>query len=318
MPQSPIYIAEVGPRDGFQMEKRTVPTGLKAIIIEMLVAAGLREIQIAAFVHPRRVPQMADAEDLVRRLPRDPDVRYTGLALNLRGVERAAACGLGAVEVSISASDAHGRRNAGLDRESALATGREMVRRARELGLEVVASVQCAFGCVYQGAVPLDHVRSAADALRVDGVVRLTLADTTGMATPPTIEERLDAIRDVAGDVPLGLHLHDTRGLGLANALAGLQAGVASLDTAFGGLGGCPFVAGAAGNIPTEETVYLLESLGRKTGVNRRAVAGCSRRMADFFGRDLAGKLYRLEGEEGDRCREAGDLAEDRGNPDGN
>lgn len=307
MPNAPVHLVEVGPRDGFQMEKRTVPTGLKAIVIEMLVAAGLREIQIAAFVHPRRVPQMADAEDLVRRLPRDPDVRYTGLALNLRGVERAAACGLGAVEVSISASDAHGRRNAGLDRESALATGREMVRRARELGLEVVASVQCAFGCVYQGAVPLDHVRSAADALRVDGVVRLTLSDTTGMATPPMIAERLDAIRDAAGDLPLGLHLHDTRGLGLANALAGVQAGVAALDTAFGGLGGCPFVPGAAGNIPTEEAVYLLESFGRKTGVDRRRVAGCSRRMAAFFGRELAGKLYRLDGEDADRCPASGD-----------
>ncbi|MFP4583958.1 MAG: hydroxymethylglutaryl-CoA lyase [Desulfococcaceae bacterium] len=302
MPKSPFHLVEVGPRDGFQMESRAVPTGLKAVIVETLVAAGLREIQIAAFVHPRRVPQMADAEDLVGRLPRDPDVRYTGLALNVRGVERAAASGLSAVEVSISASDAHGRRNAGMDRESALGTGREMARRARELGLEVVASVQCAFGCVYQGAVPLDHVNAAAEVFLAEGVERLTLADTTGMATPPEVEARIEAVREIAGGTPLGLHLHDTRGLGLVNAMAGLKAGVAALDTAFGGLGGCPFVPGAAGNIPTEETVYLLESLGLETGVDRERVADCSRRMADFFGRPLAGRLYRLAdaGQEGE------------------
>lgn len=298
MSESTVKIVEVGPRDGFQMESRTVPTGLKAVIVEMLAEAGLREIQIAAFVHPRRVPQMADAEDLVRRLPRNPDARYTGLVLNPRGVDRAADCGLETVEVSISASDAHGRRNAGLDRETALATAREMVRLARERGLSVVASVQCAFGCVYQGAVPLDHVRAAAEALLGEGVERLTLADTTGMATPPLVAERVAAVRGIAGGVPLGLHLHDTRGLGLVNAAAGMAEGVASLDTAFGGLGGCPFVAGAAGNIPTEETVYLLESMGRETGVDRRAVAACSHRMAAFFGHDLPGKLHRLESPE--------------------
>ena len=302
MPESPVHLVEVGPRDGFQMEKRTVPTGLKAVIVEMLVAAGLREIQIVAFVHPKRVPQMADAEALIRRLPRNPDVRYTGLALNVRGVERAAACGLETVEVSISASEVQGRRNAGMDRKTALATGREMVRRARELGLSVVAGVQCAFGCVCPGGVPEDHVREAAGVLLEAGVERLTLADTTGMATPPMIGARIEAIRDLAGNVPLGLHLHDTRGLGLVNAMAGLAAGVSSLDTAFGGLGGCPFVEGAAGNIPTEETVHLLESLGRETGVDRRAVAACSRRMAEFFGRDLAGKLYRLDEAKEDGC----------------
>jgi hydroxymethylglutaryl-CoA lyase len=296
MSESTVKIVEVGPRDGFQMESRPVPTGLKAVIIEMLAAAGLREIQIAAFVNPRKVPQMADAEELIRRLPRDPDVRYTALALNVRGVERAADCGLEIVEVSISASDAHGRRNAGMDRESALTAGREMARRARELGLEAVASVQCAFGCVYQGAVPPDHVSAGADVFLSEGVSRLTLADTTGMGTPPMVAERVGAIREMAGDVPLGLHLHDTRGLGLVNAMAGINAGITSLDAAFGGLGGCPFVPGAAGNIATEDTAYLLESLGHSTGVDRSRVAECSRRMALFFDRPLPGKLYRLEG----------------------
>ncbi len=304
--KSPFHLVEVGPRDGFQMESRTVPTGLKAIIVEMLVAAGLREIQIAAFVNPRKVPQMADAEELIRRLPRDPDVRYTGLALNVRGVERAAASGLEIVEVSISASEAHGLRNAGMDRTAALETAREMVRRARELGLEAVAGVQCAFGCAYQGAVPLDHVRAAADVFLSEGVSRLTLADTTGMGTPPMVAERVKAIREIAGEVPLGLHLHDTRGLGLVNAMAGLHAGITSLDAAFGGLGGCPFVPGAAGNIPTEDTAYLLESLGYATGVDRSRVAECSRRMALLFDRPLPGKLYRLEEGAGSAGEEAG------------
>lgn len=289
-----VTIVEVGPRDGFQLESRVIPTDLKIEIIAGLAGAGLRHIQVASFVNPKRVPQMADAEALVRGLPEAPGVTFFGLALNEVGVDRARKAGLSCVEVSISASDAHSRRNAGMPHEAALEEGRRMVALGREAGMTVTASIQCAFGCVYEGEIPDSRVLRAARMFVDAGAARLTLADTTGMATPPRVERVLGGLTGAAGGLPVGLHLHDTRGLGLVNAVAGLRCGISFLDTALGGLGGCPFVPGAAGNIPTEDTVYLMEALGARTGVDWRRVASCSQRLSAFLGRNLPGKLYRL------------------------
>ena len=289
-----VTIVEVGPRDGFQLESKVIPTDLKIEIIAGLAGAGLRHIQVASFVNPKRVPQMADAEALVRGLPEAPGVTFFGLALNTVGVNRACRVGLSCVEVSISASDAHSRRNAGMPHEAALEEGRRMVVLGREAGMMVTASIQCAFGCVYEGEIPDSRVFRTARMFVDAGVARLTLADTTGMATPTQVERVLGGLTGAADGVPLGLHLHDTRGLGLVNAVAGLQCGISFLDTAFGGLGGCPFVPGAAGNIATEDTVYLMEALGVRSGVDWRRVASCSRRLSAFLGRDLPGKLYRM------------------------
>jgi hydroxymethylglutaryl-CoA lyase len=289
-----VTLVEVGPRDGFQLESRIIPTDLKLDIITGLSAAGLKHIQVASFVNPRRVPQMADAEELVRRLPAAPSVTFFGLALNALGVRRARDAGLSCIEVSISASDAHSRKNAGMSHEAALREGEKMVELARSAGMDVTASVQCAFGCVYEGPIPASRVTAAARMFMDAGVARLTLADTTGMGTPPLVEGILGEFDIANGAVPIGLHLHDTRGLGLVNAAVGLRCGVSFFDTALGGMGGCPFVQGAAGNIATEDTVHLMESMGARTGVDWRAVAACTRRLASFLDRELPGRLYRM------------------------
>jgi hydroxymethylglutaryl-CoA lyase len=290
-----VTLFEVGPRDGFQFEKTLIPTDLKLEMVQGLVAAGLRNIQVTSFVNPRKVPQMADAEELVRRLPKDPAVCFSGLVLNRVGLERACKSGLQAVEISVSASDSHSRRNTGMPLTVAVAQGQELIRTAVREGLRVRASVQCAFGCVQEGPIAEDRVGQILAAFKASGAHSLALADTTGMATPPAIKRLLRRVLPATGTTPLTLHLHDTRGLGLVNLMAGLECGVTRFDTAFGGLGGCPFVQGAAGNIATEDTLYLLAALGVETGVDAAAVARCSRRLAAFLGKTLAGKLYRLE-----------------------
>jgi hydroxymethylglutaryl-CoA lyase len=289
-----VVLNEVGPRDGFQNQPTVLDTELKLEIISGLVNAGLREIQVASFVHPGRVPQMADAELLVARLPTLQDVTYSALVLNQRGVERAAAAGIGTVEVSLSVSDDHSRENAGMDHRQALAEGCRMMRRARSAGLGVCASLQCAFGHLDPTDIPPTRVAAAARTLLDEGPSRLTLADTTGMADPLGIVRILETVGPMAGDVPLSLHLHDTRGLGLANLIAGLSCGVARFDTALGGMGGCPFVAGAAGNIATEDTAFLLGRLGIATGVDIGAVARLSRRLEKVCATQFAGRLHRL------------------------
>ncbi|MCG6905403.1 MAG: hydroxymethylglutaryl-CoA lyase [Desulfobacteraceae bacterium] len=290
-----VTLFEVGPRDGFQFEKTLIPTDLKLEMVQGLVAAGLRNIQVTSFVNPRKVPQMADAEELVRRLPKDPAVCFSGLVLNRVGLERACKSGLQAVEISVSASDSHSRRNTGMPLTVAVAQGQELIRTAVREGLRVRASVQCAFGCVQEGPIAEDRVGQILAAFKASGAHSLALADTTGMATPPAIKRLLRRLLPATGTTPLTLHLHDTRGLGLVNLMAGLECGVTRFDTAFGGLGGCPFVQGAAGNIATEDTLYLLAALGVETGVDATAVARCSRRLAAFLGKTMAGKLYRLE-----------------------
>lgn len=290
-----VTLFEVGPRDGFQFEKTLIPTGLKLEMVQGLVAAGLRNIQVASFVNPRKVPQMADAEELVRRLPKDPAVCFSGLVLNRVGLERACKSGLQAVEISVSASDSHSRRNTGMPLTVAVAQGQELIRTAVREGLRVRASVQCAFGCVQEGPIAEDWVGQILAAFKATGAHSLALADTTGMATPPAVKRLLRQVLPATGTTPLALHLHDTRGLGLVNLMAGLECGVTRFDTAFAGLGGCPFVQGAAGNIATEDTLYLLAALGVETGVDAAVVARCSRRLAAFLGKTLAGKLYRLE-----------------------
>ena len=289
-----VTLTEVGLRDGIQIESRLVPTGMKLELIAALVAAGLKKFQVTAFVHPDRVPQMADAEALISRLPDYKGVVFTGLVLNPAGVERARDAGLRHVEVSVSASDTHSRKNAGLPLERARETAVEMVARAKEAGLTARAGIQCAFGCVYEGAVPVRRIKKMAAAYVRAGADELALADTTGMATPAAVKGLLTAVGNVADDTPRSLHLHDTRGLGLVNLVKALETGVTRFDASFGGMGGCPFVKDAAGNIATEDTVYLLSSLGIDSGIDIQKVAGCSRRMEQFLGKCLPGKLYKL------------------------
>ncbi len=290
-----VEIVEVGPRDGLQREP-VLSTEAKLALIQGLVDAGLRTIQVTAFVHPRRVPQMADAEALCRRLPQVEGVVFTGLALNLRGVERAVqAGGIQAVDVSVSANEDHSRRNANRSVDQALAEMVQMVALARSHGLQVRGGIQCAFGYRRPDDVSSERVRELADTILAMGVDQLALADSAGLADPRSLFRRVAPLVEQAHPVPVVLHLHDTRGLGLANLLAGLACGVRAFDTAFGGLGGCPFIDGAAGNIATEDTVHMLHRMGIATGVDPVQVARVSLQAREALGRgDLPSRIAAL------------------------
>lgn len=298
LPQK-VTLIEVGPRDGFQFEKQFIPTELKSEIICSLVDAGLKHIQVASFVNLSRVPQMADAEEVVSRLPESQGVIFSGLVLNTKGVQRALRAGLKHVEISISVSDTHSRKNAGVSFDQAVTGMKDMIRLARTESMGVRAGIQCAFGCVYEGNVSRERIISLIRYYASQKVDAIALSDTTGMANPMSLKQLLPTLIPECGEIPLVLHLHDTRGLGLANLMAALDCGVIQFDTAMAGMGGCPFVPGAAGNIATEDTVHLLESMGICTGVDIAGVSKCSHRLEDYLAKQFPGRMHRLLLQEG-------------------
>ncbi|GMQ80999.1 MAG: hydroxymethylglutaryl-CoA lyase [Rhodothermia bacterium] len=289
-----IEICEVGPRDGFQFENTPIPTPTKLEIIRGLVAAGIPRIQVTSFVHPAKVPQMADAEDVIAALTPSESVIFSGLCLNMKGLHRAAETGLKDLDLSIATNESHGLDNVDMTVEQGVLEAVEMVTEAHRLGLRVQLGLQTVFGYGYPGDTSLDEVTLIAEKFSEMNVDSISLADTTGMANPRMIREHVSAVRKVIGETPLVLHLHDTRGLGLANVFAAWEAGVSRFDTSLGGLGGCPFIKGATGNVATEDVVYLFDEMGLETGIEIPLVAECSRKISDRLGRDLAGKMYRL------------------------
>lgn len=291
---STVELCEVGPRDGFQFEDTFIPTDMKLECITALAEAGLPRIQVTSFVHPKWVPQMKDAEDICARLPERGDVVFSGLALNMRGLERALTAGLTHVDLSIATHDAHSHDNANMSVAEAADEAEAMLDVAREHGAEAQLGFQTVFGYKEPGDTPLGHIVAMAERFAEQGLESLSLADSTGMANPDMIRRRVEAVQTVTGDVPLVLHLHDTRGLGMANVVAALDAGVRRFDTSMAGMGGCPFIPGATGNIATEDTVYLLDQLGIQTGVNIEAVAACSQRIEGFLHKTFPGKMHSL------------------------
>jgi hydroxymethylglutaryl-CoA lyase len=289
-----VTLIEVGPRDGFQFEKKIIPTELKVEIVRGLLAAGLKQIQVTSFVHPAKVPQMADAEELVRRLPQSEDVIFSGLVLNTQGVQRALRAGLNHVEVSISASDSHSRRNAGMPFAEAVVQVKEMIRLSQKENMVIRAGIQCAFGCVYEGQIPQDRILSIVRDYVSWGVDAIALSDTTGMAHPASVKRLLAILLPESRQIPIVLHFHDTRGLGLANVLTALQYGITRFDTALAGMGGCPFVPGAAGNIATEDTLHMMQCLGIETGIDITGVISCSLRLEKFLNKQFPGKIHHL------------------------
>ena len=287
-------MTEVGPRDGFQFEKQFIPTELKSEIIRRLVEAGLKQIQVASFVNPSRVPQMADAEEVVSRLPETAGVIFSGLVLNSKGLQRALRAGLKHVEISISASDTHSRKNAGVGFDQAVARMKEMIRLARSENMGVRAGIQCVFGCVYEGNISRERILRLVRYYAANQVDAIALSDTTGMANPVSVKRLLQTLIPECGKIPIILHLHDTRGLGLANLMAALQCGVTQFDTAMAGMGGCPFVRGAAGNIATEDTVHLMDSMGISTGIDIVGVSKCSYYLEDYLTKQFPGRMHRL------------------------
>jgi hydroxymethylglutaryl-CoA lyase len=300
---SHVTLCEVGPRDGFQFEDTPIPTDVKLDVITALAEAGLPRIQVTSFVHPAWVPQMADAEEVVARLPERDDVTYAGLALNMKGLERAHEAGLTHVDLSIATRDAHSRSNANRTVDAAIEQAEAMVEHAHAHDLRVQMGFQTVFGYEAPGDTPLEDVVPMAERFAAMDVDSLSLADTTGMANPVMIKERVRAVQAVVGDVPIVLHLHDTRGLGLANVVAALECGITWFDTSLAGMGGCPFVPGAAGNIATEDTAYLLRELGITTGVDLDAVARVAQRIEAFLGTTFPGKIHQLVGRDNAQAR---------------
>lgn len=294
LPDSAI-LCEVGPRDGFQFESVSIPTDVKRDIIDRLIRSGLSRIQLTSFVHPGRVPQMADAEDIVAAYKDTEGVIFSGLALNERGVERAAATGLTHVDLSIATNEQHGRDNANMSVEEGVRRVSDMIRLAREARLEVQLGLQTVWGYRSPGDTDPDDIRRLAARFAGEELESFSLADSTGLANPLAIRDMIRLVRQEC-DHPIVLHLHDTRGMAIANMVAALEEGVNRFDTSLGGMGGCPFIPGATGNVATEDTVWAFEQLGVSTGVDAVIVADASQRVADHVGHALSGKLYTLLG----------------------
>lgn len=263
-----VLLQEVGPRDGLQNEAVVLSPEVRADLVERLVDAGLGRIQIGSFVNPRRVPQMDGTDKVWKLLGKKEGVRYSVLVLNERGLEQAVAQHVPYVEVFVSASETHSLKNSGVGVAEALETAARMIDLAQRSEIGVTAGVMCAFGCFYEGSVSVERVVEIVSALEASSPAEIGLADTTGMARPDDIKRVIESVGSKVGVDRLAIHLHDTRGLGMANLLAALEMGVRRFDTSVGGLGGCPFIPGAVGNISTEQTVKTLESMGFRTGVD--------------------------------------------------
>jgi hydroxymethylglutaryl-CoA lyase len=291
-----ITIEEQGPRDGFQVEKKMIPTEMKIEIIEKAVDAGLKRIQMCSFVNPKLVPQMADADELCANIKQKEGIIYSGLVLNTRGVERAAKAGLKHLSISISASNTHSIKNTGKTIEESLKEFSEMVRLAKEANIAIRGGIQCAFGCRYEGAISEDVVIELAQRHLDHGIDEISLADSTGMGNPTQMKRVLARIKPIAQRIPIAMHLHDTEGKGLANLVAAIESGATIFDTAFGGLGGCPFIKGASGNIATEDTVWMLRQMGIETGINLPPIIEISHQLEVFLEKKLPGKIKDITG----------------------
>ena len=291
-----IELVEVGPRDGLQSEPELLPTATKVTFIERAIDAGLRRIEVASFVHPKRVPQMADAEALIAGLPQREDVSYIGLIMNERGLDRALATGIHEVGMVVVASDTYNRRNQNVGTDESVAAWKSIGRRAQESGLGASVTIAAAFGCPYEGEVEVGRVVELAKRVAEIGPAEVGIADSIGVAVPGQVSELLGAVREVIGDIPLRCHFHNTRNTGLANAVAAVAAGARSLDASIGGIGGCPFAPAATGNIPTDDLVYLLERSGIETGVSLEKIIATSRWLEQELGRSVPALLPKAGG----------------------
>ena len=280
-------VVEVGPRDGLQNEAAPVPTPAKIAFVDALSAAGLPVIEVSAFVNPARVPQLADAERVLADITRRPGARYTALVPNLRGLDRARTAHLSAVAIFAAASETFSRRNINQSIADSLVTSRAVADGARAAGLGVRAYLSTAFGCPFEGDVPVGRVVGLTRALLDLGAVEVAVSDTIGIAHPGQVRQVLDVLVPAVGADRLALHFHDTRGTALANVLAALDFGVSTFDASAGGLGGCPFAPGASGNLATEDLLYLLHGLGIETGVSLDGVVAASRALAPAIGHPL-------------------------------
>jgi hydroxymethylglutaryl-CoA lyase len=291
-----VGIVEVGPRDGLQNESASVPTAAKIEFIRRAVDAGIRRVETASFVNPRRVPQMADAEAVMSGLPRREGVRYIGLVLNRAGFDRAAAAGCEEIGMVVFATDEFNRRNQGVPRADSIRAWREIAAAAQGAGIAAQVTISAAFGCPFEGEVPAERVVEIARELADGSPIEIAIADTIGVGVPGQVADLFGRVADALPGMTLRGHFHNTRNTGLANAYAALTAGAGVLDASLGGLGGCPFAPAATGNIPTEDLVYMLSRMGVETGVDLERAMSAVRWIEQQVGHPVPGMLVKAGG----------------------
>jgi len=288
-----VTMREVGTRDGIQSLGAFVPTEHKIELANRLATTGLARIEVTSFVHPKLVPQMADAEAVMAGIERPAGVQWEPLVPNLKGAQRALATRSDRLVVVLAASDAFNMKNIRMSIEDSLRNIADIMPLAHEAGLPVSAGIATSFGCPYSGEVPESRLQEVVGGLLGLGVEEVVLADTTGMANPLQVERTVGNVRARWPDVAFGLHFHNTRGMGLANVMAGLGAGVTTYDASVGGIGGCPFAPKATGNVSTEDVVHMLHEMGVETGIDLDALIACATRMGEILGSELPGQVMK-------------------------
>ncbi|VBB09088.1 pyruvate carboxyltransferase [Lucifera butyrica] len=283
-----IRICEVGPRDGLQNEKVMLTVEQKVELIDRLVQAGAKMIEIGSFVHPKSVPPMADTDEVAKRIKRVEGVEYRVLVMNVRGLERAEAAGVHKAKLTVSASRAHSLSNLKRTPEEVIRSFAGCADYAAQHNIELSGAISTAFGCPFEGRVALEQVISVVSHFREFGVTELSLSDTTGMANPEQVYGYAIRVKEQFPDITWNLHFHNTRGMGLANVVAGMQAGIDRYDACFAGLGGCPFAPGASGNIATEDLIHMCHEMGIQTGCDLDAVLAVGRSVQQYIGHDSA------------------------------
>ncbi|MDN4018282.1 hydroxymethylglutaryl-CoA lyase [Zwartia panacis] len=288
-----VTVTEVGTRDGFQAEPEFIATADKVATINALIDAGVRSIEATSFVSPRALPQLADAAEVLAQVHRNPNVRLAVLVPNARGAERAAAAKADMMVGFISASESHCKTNLNKSIDQAIADFAEVVPIARQWDIKLRGAVATAFGCPFEGEVSIDNILKIVGSYDAHGIRNITFGDTTGMATPPVVTRVVDAVRNKYPEMEIALHFHNTRGVGLANVMNGLQLGVREFESSIAGLGGCPFAPGATGNICTEDLVYLLQECGYETGIDLEKLIEVAKQVERMMGRQLPGQMMK-------------------------
>lgn len=288
-----VQINEVGIRDGLQLEEKILSVEEKVDLIEMLAKANVQCIEFGSFVHPKFVPQMANSSEVFDRVKNMDGIRFIGLVPNLKGVQNAIAAGVKHVNFVFSASNTHNLQNVKKTTEQSLEEYKEIYKLCNENGLTVDCVIATAFGCPFEGTTPKERVLSIVDQLIQIGVNTISLADTTGMTNPKQVFELCKTVLDKWPEQKFNLHFHNTRGMGLSNVLAGMEAGITSFDAALGGLGGCPFAPGATGNICTEDVVHMLEEMGINTNINLDLLIDASKKLREYVGHELPGQVVK-------------------------
>ena len=287
----PLFIQEVGTRDGFQSESRFIPTADKIALVDALSLCGLAKIEVTSFTSPKAIPALADADEVLRGIRRQPGVVYTSLVPNLKGAERAIAAGTDELNLTMSTSETHNLLNLRMTREQSVARLLEVVELAKTSGVALNVSLSTCFGCPMEGDVPEAVVFGFAERFLARGVAGISICDTTGMANPSQVLTLCRHFRERFPEAQVTLHLHNTRGMGLVNVLAGLEAGVDRFDASLGGIGGCPYAPGATGNVCTEDLVHMLQAMGHSVDVNLSRLLAAARTLPGLLGHDVPGQV---------------------------